>query len=64
MSGGAGGGEMSPECTVAQRPGYAELHRACRQTEDVPLPHGGGILLVRRCACAHHAYGGGRAGAG
>ncbi|MGW9382354.1 hypothetical protein ACWHAO_30775 [Streptomyces albidoflavus] len=47
---------MSPECALAQRPGYKDLHRECRQTEDVSLPHGGGILLVRRCTCAHHVY--------
>ncbi|MFF3906026.1 hypothetical protein ACFYZJ_08440 [Streptomyces sp. NPDC001848] len=46
---------MSAECALAQRPGYADLHRDCRQTEDVPLPHGDGILLVRRCSCFHHA---------
>ncbi|MGN5637267.1 hypothetical protein [Streptomyces sp. AC154] len=62
MSAGAEGAEMSAECRVAQRPGYTELHSACRRTEDVPLPHGGGILLVRRCACAHHSYDGGRDG--
>ncbi|MET9386983.1 hypothetical protein ABZY09_39700 [Streptomyces sp. NPDC002928] len=47
---------MSAECALAQRPGYTDLHQACRQTEDVPLPHGDGILLVRRCTCSHHAY--------
>lgn len=31
---------MSPECTLAHRPGYKDLHRECRQTADVPLPHG------------------------
>lgn len=45
----------SAECTVAQRPECADLHRACRQTEDVPLPHGGGLLLMRRCGCTCHA---------
>ncbi|MEI5009061.1 hypothetical protein RB196_18805 [Streptomyces sp. PmtA] len=47
---------MSAECALAQRPSYTDLHRQCRQTEDVPLPHSDGILLVRRCTCAHHAY--------
>lgn len=47
---------MSAECALAQRPGYTDLHRACRQTEDVPLPHSDGILLVRRCTCTHHVY--------
>ena len=45
----------SAECTVAQRPGYADLHRVCRQTEDVPLPHGSGLLLMRRCGRTCHA---------
>ena len=44
---------MSPECAVAQLPGYEDLHGQCRQ-DDVPLPGGGGILLVRRCTCACH----------
>jgi hypothetical protein len=48
----------SAECTVAQRPEYADLHRACHQTEDVPLPHGGGLLLMRRCGCTCHAQAG------
>ncbi|MEV8563661.1 hypothetical protein ACWET9_48770 [Streptomyces sp. NPDC004059] len=47
---------MSAECALAQRPGYKDLHRSCRQTEDVPLPHGGGILLMSKCTCAHHPY--------
>ncbi|MFI1480532.1 hypothetical protein [Streptomyces sp. NPDC020747] len=45
---------MSPECAVAQRPDHKVLHRWCRQTEDVPLPHSFGILLVRRCTCECH----------
>jgi hypothetical protein len=48
---------MSAECAVAQRPGYEGLHDECRQTKDVPLPHGGGILLIRRCACTCHRWG-------
>lgn len=51
-----GAAVMSPECRLAQRPGYEDLHHECRQTEDVPLPYGSGILLVRRCACSHHDY--------
>lgn len=47
---------LSAECAVAQRPGYRDLHKECRQTEDVPLIHGGGILLVRRCRCLCHRY--------
>ncbi|MEV6531012.1 hypothetical protein AB0M86_15650 [Streptomyces sp. NPDC051639] len=50
---------MSAECALAQQPGYKDLHRECRQTKDVPLPYGGGILLVRRCTCPHHRYNGG-----
>ncbi|MFI7019856.1 hypothetical protein [Streptomyces sp. NPDC050164] len=44
----------SAECTLAQRPEYKGLHGACRQTEDVPLPHASGILLQRRCGCSCH----------
>ncbi|WP_173263389.1 hypothetical protein [Streptomyces pacificus] len=47
---------MSAECALAQRPEYKDLHRQCRQTKDVPLPHSSGILLVRRCTCPHHRY--------
>lgn len=45
---------MSAECAVAQRREYAYLHGECRQTKDVPLIHGHGILLVRRCGCTCH----------
>ncbi|MEU3342685.1 hypothetical protein [Streptomyces sp. NPDC006668] len=45
---------MSPECALAQQPGYEGLHSACSQTKDVPLPHAAGILLVPRCTCPHH----------
>ncbi|WP_434091122.1 hypothetical protein [Streptomyces flaveus] len=47
---------LSAECTLAQRPDYAHLHTSCRQTEDVPLPHSVGILLVHRCACPCHPW--------
>jgi len=47
---------MSAECAVAQRPGYKDLHADCRQTKDVPLPGGGGILLVPRCTCTCHLF--------
>ncbi len=57
-----GDGYMSAECTVAQRPEYEELHATCRQTNDVPLPHSSGLLLVRRCPCACHTTDGGHAG--
>jgi len=45
---------MSAECALAQRQGYEELHRECRQTKDVPLPRATGILLMPRCACPCH----------
>lgn len=44
----------SVECTLALRPGYETVHEQCRQTEDVPLPHATGILLVARCGCSCH----------
>ncbi|WP_086831048.1 hypothetical protein [Streptomyces sp. NRRL B-24572] len=47
---------VSPECRLAQVAGYEDMHRECRQTKDVPLPHGAGILVVRRCTCSHHSY--------
>lgn len=45
---------MSAECALAQRPEYKDLHRECRQTQDVPLPNSNGLLLVCRCTCPHH----------
>lgn len=45
---------LSAECTLAKRPGYEDLHDECRQTKDIPLPHGGGLLLQRRCGCLCH----------
>ncbi|MFE6284925.1 hypothetical protein [Streptomyces sp. NPDC057877] len=48
--------ERSAECALAtRRPEYRTLHADCRRTEDIPLPHGGGILLQPRCGCACHA---------
>ncbi|WP_260462377.1 hypothetical protein [Streptomyces sp. TRM72054] len=47
---------LSAECTLARTPGYRGLHRDCRQTQDIPLPHWTGILLQRRCGCSCHAY--------
>jgi hypothetical protein len=41
--------ELSPECALARRPGYEGVHGACRRLRDIPLPHGAGLLLVRRC---------------
>ncbi|MGW0823559.1 hypothetical protein [Streptomyces sp. NPDC002845] len=54
-SGAMDAASLSVECTVTQEPGYEYLHRECRQTEDVPLPHSMGLLLARRCGCACHA---------
>lgn len=45
---------LSAECAVGRRAGYEALHGRCSQTEDVPLPHGGGLLLMRRCPCSCH----------
>lgn len=44
----------SAECAVAALDGYQELHHECRQTKDIPLPHGAGLVLVRRCTCPCH----------
>jgi len=50
---------LSAECTLGQRRGYEDVHAECRQTEDVPLPHSNGsILLVHRCRCGCHSRGG------
>lgn len=46
--------EMSPECAVATKRGYGDLHAKCRQTADIPLPGASGIFLVKRCRCPHH----------
>ena len=46
----------SAECALAAQPDYADLHVDCRQTKDIPLPRGSGILLIRRCTCPCHAY--------
>jgi hypothetical protein len=45
---------MSAECAVALRPEYRDMHARCRQTEDIPLPHSTGILLLARCHCVCH----------
>jgi len=49
---------LSAECTLAQQPGYEDLHGECRQITDVPLPHSNGLLLIRRCGCGCHRGGG------
>ncbi|WP_229703734.1 hypothetical protein [Streptomyces albiflavescens] len=46
---------LSAECALAQQPGYEDLHGECRQTADVPMPGGVGMLLARHCPCACHA---------
>ncbi|UIX33204.1 hypothetical protein [Streptomyces sp. GQFP] len=50
---------LSVECPVGREPDYADMHTRCRQIEDVPLPHGRGILLVprRRCSCRRRQSG-------
>ncbi|GAA1423688.1 hypothetical protein GCM10009601_27320 [Streptomyces thermospinosisporus] len=45
---------LSAECTLGRRPEYAAAHDMCRRTEDVPLPHSKGILLVESCTCRCH----------
>ncbi|GGX12945.1 hypothetical protein GCM10010383_48700 [Streptomyces lomondensis] len=45
---------LSAECTLGLTPDYQGLHRDCRQTRDIPLPHSRGLLLVRRCGCTCH----------
>lgn len=49
-----GMGELSPECTLARRPGYEDVHTECRRLRDIPLPPGTGLLLLRGCGCACH----------
>lgn len=44
----------SAECTLAEQPGYEDMHNACRETQDVPLPGATGILLAPRCGCNCH----------
>ncbi|MEV6540157.1 hypothetical protein [Streptomyces sp. NPDC051665] len=46
----------SAERAVAALDGYRELHHECRQTKDIPLPHGAGLVLVRRCTCPCHTH--------
>jgi hypothetical protein len=45
---------LSAECALAGRPDYADLHRRCRQTADVPLPGALGLLLMHACPCSCH----------
>ena len=44
----------SAECAMAAQDGYQDLHHECRQTKDIPLPHGADLVLVRRCTCPCH----------
>jgi hypothetical protein len=46
---------MSAKCQLAKRPGYEGVHGDCRQTRDIPLPHGNGPILQRRCGCSCHS---------
>lgn len=48
--------DLSAECQVGQQPGYGDLHDMCRDTKDIPLPYGGGLLLQRRCGCTCHLF--------
>lgn len=46
---------LSAECTLAKQPDYRDMHDWCRRTDNIPLPHSGGkILLVERCRCSCH----------
>ncbi|MCD9873638.1 hypothetical protein [Streptomyces guryensis] len=45
---------LSAECALAGRPGYEDVHGACRQLRDVVLPHSPGLLLESRCGCDCH----------
>jgi hypothetical protein len=47
---------LSAECALGQQRGYGNVHDLCNQTRDVPLPHGGGLLLQKRCGCTCHRY--------
>jgi len=48
--------DMSMACAFATQVGLESKHAACRLTEDIPLPHSGGqIVLIPRCICACHA---------
>jgi hypothetical protein len=54
---GSGEDSLSAECAVAKQPEYKGMHQWCKRTEDIPLPHSHGIVLVRRCGCACHRGG-------
>ena len=47
---------LSAECALGQRRGYGAVHDLCRDVKDIPLPHGGGILLQKRCGCVCHRF--------
>lgn len=51
-------GGLSAECTLA-RQDYRYMHRHCRRTGHIPLPHSSRVLLVRRCGCPCHRKAGG-----
>ncbi|MGW7129991.1 hypothetical protein ACWGIA_16815 [Streptomyces bobili] len=47
-------------CALARRPGYEDVHDACRRLRDIPLPHSGGLLpLVHRLRLPPPTGGGG-----
>ncbi|MGW0584354.1 hypothetical protein ACWD25_52610 [Streptomyces sp. NPDC002920] len=54
MTAVTGTDSLSAECTLGRQPGYEGVHAMCRQTQDVPLPHSTGVLLVPRCRCSCH----------
>ncbi|MBP5939880.1 hypothetical protein F3K43_30850 [Streptomyces sp. LBUM 1476] len=45
---------LSSSCAVARQFGPPSGHADCRLTKDIPLPHGGGIVLIPRCPCRIH----------
>ncbi|MFJ5306142.1 hypothetical protein [Streptomyces sp. NPDC088350] len=47
---------LSAECIVGQQHGYGTVHDMCRQTKDIPLPYGRGLLLQPRCTCICHRH--------
>ena len=49
---------LSAECTVGNLPDYTDMHGRCRQTKDISLPHGTGVLYQARCRCTCHARAG------
>lgn len=50
--------DLSAECELGERPGYENLHGTCTQLADVRMPGNPDIILVRRCDCSCHRWGG------